>query len=188
MTRCRSTLRDLYRSLIRVPAVGRWAAGFALPVIVGVPSLAIGCSPGETACLVLVALLAVVTVTDLLWRRIFNWLVGPALLAALGLAAAGGTLPAALLGASSCFAAMLSLYVLFGGGEGDVKLFAVVGAALGVHAGIEVLLGGHLLAAGVAILIVLARLARRRTGSLLAGHLPMAPFFALAAALVAVTN
>jgi Flp pilus assembly protein protease CpaA len=80
------------------------------------------------------------------------------------------------------FGLMLMLYVTFRGGEGDVKLVAVLGAVIGPWHGVEAAVAGYLFAAAVASVLVVYRLARRAfaggSAPLFAGTLPMAPFFA----------
>jgi prepilin peptidase CpaA len=73
-------------------------------------------------------------VTDLKWRRIPNWLTLPAL--PVGLIAQtvyGEGFWQGLLGALGGFAALFVLFAIGAGGAGDVKLFTVVGAFVGIH-------------------------------------------------------
>ncbi|AEI41598.1 A24 family peptidase [Paenibacillus mucilaginosus] len=83
---------------------------------------------------VLLVILAVCTVTDIRTRKIYNKVIGPGLLAALGLQAAEGGW-SGVLGAGIGFAAGLGIllipYILGGMGAGDVKLLALVGAFKG---------------------------------------------------------
>jgi len=192
-------LVQAYRRLLGVP--------FAQRVMIGVlgPVLACGVcvvANQPPAAGLLVWLLGVSVVSDLLWRRIFNWITGPALLAVAVGQLVGLLRPdfvnrvalpdweTSLAGFGVCFGLMLFLWFAFQGGEGDVKLIAVLGAVLGPRDGIEVAVAGYLLAAVVALGILGVRLVRRAVGRsdpgrpFAAGTLPMAPFFALAALLI----
>ena len=183
-------LRRRYRQFVSLPAGARWGGGFvgalAAAAVAGVAQL-------PPAAGLLAWLLAVATVTDLMWRRIFNCLLGPALAAVAVLHAAGALglhtgLPApapSAAGLGLCFALMLVLHLTFRGGEGDVKMVAVLGAVLGWWHGVEAAMIGYLLAAAVAVVLVVARLAHRAAARApggphpaLGGTLPMAPFFA----------
>jgi Flp pilus assembly protein protease CpaA len=118
---------------------------------------------GTLSGFVLLAVLVVSALTDLRDNKIYNWAtytafvwavainftatllasgegtsvlvfqpaehVGPAMLGGIGLAQC-------LVGAAVCFAITFVAYDLSGGGAGDVKLAAVIGALLGVHDGI----------------------------------------------------
>ena len=83
---------------------------------------------------VLFAILTVSVVTDLLWRRVPNWLTLPALL--LGFAfqifmhGSAGALTS-LAGAATGFLLLIGFYSLGGMGAGDVKLLTAVGAWIG---------------------------------------------------------
>lgn len=108
--------------------------------------------------LVLVLVLGVAAVTDTLWKRIPNWASYPAFLWAMacgwavttsaGVPNRFGTLGfgQALSGFVVCFAVMLIVYACRGGGAGDVKLAAVVGALVGAEAGIVALVWCYVLA------------------------------------------
>src|SRR5262249_45056480 len=136
---------------------------------------------GTWAGLVLALLVAACACTDLAWRKIPNWATYPALLwavllnafAALAPGVAGApawpgvdpTLHGAgapgllghvglgwcLLGAVACFVVMFFIYRLAGGGAGDVKLAAALGALLGLEGGLTALVFTYI-AAGVAAL------------------------------------
>jgi prepilin peptidase CpaA len=67
-------------------------------------------------------------------RRIPNWLTLPALPLAITLQAiVGDGLVEALLGAAAAFVPFFLLFALGARGAGDVKLFTVVGAFVGIH-------------------------------------------------------
>lgn len=194
----RPQLARLYRRLLGAPVSHRVAVGLIGPLAAAGVCLVAKLPP---AAGLLVWLLGVSAVSDLLWRRIFNWVTGPALLAVavvqlVGLIApdvpARAALPpwpTSLAGFGLCLGLMLFLWLAFRGGEGDVKLIAVLGAVLGPHGGVEAAVGGYLLAAVVALGILGFRLVRRittgrrPTGQFAAGTLPMAPFFAAAVVL-----
>lgn len=125
---------------------------------------------GTLRVLLLALLLGSATVTDLLWRRIFNWTTYTAcawvvLLEAVvtllqlggaeqsggfstGLVSVLGMLPwrDSLAGFVAGFAILFVLYNVFGGGAGDLKLAAVLGALLGAKPILEVLIYAYLLA------------------------------------------
>lgn len=185
----RARARGWYRACRAVPTA-RVALAVALVPLLPVLGVALGGGRLGTAQGVLLALcLGTATATDLLWRRIFNWLVVGALgwVLALHLVAPAGAawvgLPTAagsLAGGAGCFGAMLLLYLAFRGGEGDVKLMAAVGALVGPWHGLEALMFGYLLAAGAATVVLGCRATGRgRT----VRALPMAPFFAAGTAL-----
>ncbi|MBI3469736.1 MAG: prepilin peptidase [Candidatus Solibacter usitatus] len=80
------------------------------------------------------AVLLTAAATDLRWRRIPNWLTLPALPVGLTAQAMFGEgFWQGLLGALAGFAALFLVFAAGGGGAGDVKLFAVVGAFVGVR-------------------------------------------------------
>lgn len=161
----RLALRRWYRAVCGVPF--RWQALAA----VAVPGLAAVASPAP-AHAVLAVVLGVAAATDLLWKRIPNVLpaAGVGWAVALSLLAPTGPAPADVAaGLFACFGLMLALYLVFRGGEGDVKLMAAVGALAGPWHGVEAVLFGYMLAAVVALPLLAA--GRR-------GTLPMAPFFA----------
>lgn len=125
---------------------------------------------------IVLGLLAVATVTDVLWRKIYNWTCYPGIV--IGLALSGiatatgcdvaqgnawqrnfwGVVPIAdsLAGVLACGLAMLACYVFFAGavGGGDVKLIAMIGAFLGTSLGLEAMLWTFVLG-GVQALVTL---------------------------------
>jgi Flp pilus assembly protein protease CpaA len=95
---------------------------------------------------------------DVRTRRIPNALTGPALLAALGVAAWEGALPAAILGAAACLAvgSAIAFAARGGFGGGDVKLMTCAGAIVGITTVPGFLfwmsIAGGLLAGGIVLL------------------------------------
>ncbi len=140
----------------------------------------LGLTAQGAARLPVVAVLAAAAVWDLRSRRIPDWLTLPGLAWAL----AASLFPAtwrpgdAALGTVVCGGMMLLLACLSRGaiGGGDTKLAAVIGAALGAHTGLGVLVIAHLSAALVALPLVL----RRRSPI---ADMPLGPFLALSAIL-----
>jgi len=100
------------------------------------------------ALAVLLTLLAVATWTDIARHEIYNWNTYSGMLAGLLLNAGGlGVFPAGIEGATesaigffACGFIMLTAFVFFDLGGGDVKLIAIIGAFLGLERGIEALL------------------------------------------------
>jgi Flp pilus assembly protein protease CpaA len=193
-----ATLRRAYRRLLAVPARTRVAIGFAGPLVAvagcAAFSAAFPASPVRPTPVagLLAWTLAAAVASDLVWRRIFNWVLGPALVwvgllhaaRAAGLSTGLPPFDESAAGLGICFGLMLALYLTFRGGEGDVKLVPVLGAMVGWWHGVEAAVVGYLAAAAVAGLIVVVRFAGRTVDTpttrkpLFAGHLPMAPFFA----------
>jgi len=100
----------------------------------------------------LLAVLLISSVTDLVWHRIPNTLLLPALVLALALHASGDGLDGMLAAGAGLVVGLgflMPLYALGGMGGGDVKLLGVVGAFLGPWgafvAGIATLIVGALL-------------------------------------------
>ncbi|MDP6468375.1 MAG: A24 family peptidase [Pirellulaceae bacterium] len=120
--------------------------------------------------------LLVATYTDVRWRKIYNWTTYSGILLAIALSLAcslfaqttglnsldvwGAVAPSdSLVGMSACGGMMLVCYVFFPGGigGGDIKLLAMVGAFLGVMAGLEVMLWTFVLAACMALIVLVWR-------------------------------
>jgi len=99
----------------------------------------------------------VAAITDLQSRRIPNWLTLPALPAGLlAQTVYGDGFWQSLLGALGGFAALFAMFAVGAGGAGDVKLFTVVGAFVGIRnlAPVSVLVA---LIGGVAAVVVSLR-------------------------------
>jgi prepilin peptidase CpaA len=78
-------------------------------------------------------IVSVAAVTDLKWRRIPNWLTLPALpMGVIAQSVYGDGFWQGLAGACIGLLALLPLFLVGAGGAGDVKLFAVVGAFVGI--------------------------------------------------------
>ena len=126
--------------------------------------------------LLLFGFLLVATYTDVRWRKIYNWTTYPGILLAITLSLTcslfapttaadsldvWGVAPPSdsLVGLLACGGLMLVCYVFFPGGVGggDVKLLAMVGAFLGVMAGLEVMLWTFVLAACMALIVLVWR-------------------------------
>jgi Flp pilus assembly protein protease CpaA len=132
---------------------------------------------GTLAGFVMLATVITSAITDIKYQRIYNWTTYSALLWALAINIFATTsarleesaLPSlepanvvgppmlggigigeCLAGAGLCFIVTLFGYDLSGGGAGDVKLATVIGALLGLHAGIFAIAYSYLVA-GVAI-------------------------------------
>ncbi len=160
-----------------------WAAALALPLVAG-PIWCLAWSwqghrLGTLAGLVLLAVLATCTVTDVQRHRIYNWATYSAFLWALlinivatawpsgdkmlasvssGAAAVGPKMLGgvginqSLAGGALCFLITLAGYRMSGRGAGDVKLAAALGALLGVHHGVFAVAYSYIVAA-VAIIV-----------------------------------
>ena len=128
----------------------------------------------------LLGFLVTATFTDLRRRKIFNWTTYPGILTAIlasALATAFGvddvqgtdaarrfwglvSFQDALVGLFACGAILIVCYVFFPGGVGggDVKLIAMIGAYLGLHAGLEALLWTFILGGCQALITLVWRL------------------------------
>jgi Flp pilus assembly protein protease CpaA len=158
-----------------------WLAAWLTPIALAPVAYAIGHSqanlrPTTLIGLLLLTTVAVSAITDLRWRKIYNWATYPAVLWALvinvaatiispsdGLSAfafeqASPVGPAwlgavgiwqSLSGALLCFCVLFVAFNLAGGGAGDVKIATVCGACLGMREGLLALAFCYL-AAGAA--------------------------------------
>src|SRR5690606_17224671 len=111
------------------------------------------------ALALLFAVLAVASAVDLRERRIPNALTYPGIVVALVLAASGGEIMPALGGLLLAGGGMALFWIAGRGqlGLGDVKLSALVGAALGIQATPAYLLAGGGIGAVVAAAVLLVR-------------------------------
>jgi prepilin peptidase CpaA len=143
------------------PAPRPWGLAFLAPLVLGAPLALLGLVP--VSVVVVVLLLAVSVVTDLMWRRIYNWTTYTAVVWGVGLAVAATLFPdhAALFtplslvdsvsGLLLAFAISFLAYLIFRGGAGDVKLVAALGALLGPSLVLAVLFYGYIFAGAFAI-------------------------------------
>jgi prepilin peptidase CpaA len=118
--------------------------------------------------------------TDLRSRRIPNWITIPGLVLGIGLNSAASGWPgtkSALLGAVLGFGLLLPFALIRGIGMGDLKLVTALGAFLGPHALISVLIGTIFLN-GLIALIMIARQHRIRQTLQNLGHM-LGSFFSL---------
>ena len=139
---------------------------------------------GSVSEAILALLLTVAVITDITWRRIPNWATYPAFAWALGInavawlagqeawgAVSGGYLGTVGLGESLTggFGLLLMMFFVFsitGGGAGDVKLVACLGALLGWQTGMEAVLYAYIIGGAVSISVALIALG---PGALLEG-------------------
>jgi leader peptidase (prepilin peptidase) / N-methyltransferase len=169
-----SLASPLARAALRQPGVLPWTVAFAAVFS------AVAVYRGGASALVLVPLLvalAVVVVVDLRSKLVPDVVTLPALIYALAAAAVTGRppLPDAVLGAVAGGGLLLVVAVVSRGGVGggDVKLMAVIGAALGWKAGLLVLAASQVIGALLVLALLIARRAWPRRmplpiGSLLA--------------------
>jgi leader peptidase (prepilin peptidase)/N-methyltransferase len=142
------------------------------------------CFRGETPLAILYLTMSLCAVTDVRRGLIPDLVVVVALVSIGASTYVRGDVDACLIGAAAAFAAMAVIFVAARGamGAGDVKLAAVLGAALGWETGLIALatafIAGGLVAVG---LLVLRRIRRDQA-------LPFAPFMALGAIVAFVTG
>ena len=172
-------------AIVASPRLVLAAAVLAIGIDVAI-TLGLGWSPALPAYLLFGVAAAIVTVTDLVERRIPNRVVGPAAgtLSLLGLAAGVSGDPWPLARAAVAMVALAGFYVLLslafpgGMGMGDAKWAGVVGLVLG-YLGWAAVADATLLGFWAAALFVLARrLAAPRLGR---ATVPMAPFMVVGA-------
>lgn len=116
----------------------------------------------------LAALVVTAGIYDVLWRRIPNWLVAPALALGLGLNALLGAdyapgFQQAIAGVGLAFLIYFPLYLLGGMGAGDVKLMAAVAAITGWKNWLLIFIFSGILGGLIALGIVLTKGRLRRT-------------------------
>jgi len=111
---------------------------------------------------VLACLLVVCSYTDMRWRLIKNWATYTAVAVAFLINAASLAIPyefdalgavgfGSFAGFACCFAFMMLTFVTGGGGAGDVKLAAAIGALLGLQLGISTLCFTYIIAGSLAL-------------------------------------
>lgn len=101
--------------------------------------------------LCLLLLVSVAAVTDLLSRRIPNWLIVGALIASLFLQVTGHAVADWAGGLLVGFALFLPGYVFRQMGAGDVKLMGAIGAFFGVAGAFKVVLAAYIMGGGFAL-------------------------------------
>ncbi|MGH9673596.1 MAG: A24 family peptidase [Bryobacteraceae bacterium] len=94
-------------------------------------------------------------VWDVRFRKIPNWLTIPALLAAIALHLASGTLSPSLYGLALALGLGLPLFALRGLGGGDVKLMAAAGAIVGWPGFVALFAIQAVLGGGAAVVLLL---------------------------------
>jgi prepilin peptidase CpaA len=129
------------------------------------------------ATVLLLALVAIASITDLLWHKIYNWTTYSGIVAAFATSTAGWALLASgrvtekflrerlgwisprecLLGLLVCGAVMVLCFAVFEVGGGDVKLIAMLGAVLGPEEGIEAMLWTFVLGGCMALVVLIWR-------------------------------
>ena len=196
-------------------------AAFALLFHAGITPDGLGAAKVAAGLMILVS-----AATDFKWCRIFNWTTYLAFGWAVVLGSAAelygdtpvyygnevvpltqalGTegLGQVIFGFAACFAAMFTLFAVFGGGAGDVKFIAALGALGGWEAGLYTWAYGCLAAAVFTLGVVLVRIGPKRilaeiffklgliklsflfggpsgeTKKLFRRRIPMGPFFAI---------
>jgi len=142
------------------------------------------------ATLLLLALLAVATATDVRRHKIYNWTTYPGILAAWGGNAVGELLAAANIadadtleslgwiglgpsfaGFLVCGLVLLVGFVLFKVGGGDVKLMTMMGAFLGIGPGIKAMLWTFVLGGCVGVIALVWRVGPLRLVGAALAHL-----------------
>ena len=132
----------------------------------------------EWTIVVLLVFVGIAAVTDTVQQKIYNWTTYPGILAGLLLKTfhfdtAGPHfdstgLSDGLLGLSSCGGIMLACFLLSDMGGGDVKLLAMVGAFLGLQAGLTALLWTMVLGGVLGLSVVIWKVG---AGKILTGTL-----------------
>ncbi len=117
------------------------------------------------ATVALLVLMLSATITDIRWQKIYNSTTYSGMVAAFalaGLASISGEevfsqikIGDSLLGWLACGLLMLVCFVMFRVGGGDVKLLAMMGAFLGVEAGLQALLWTFVLGAAMVVVILI---------------------------------
>lgn len=160
------------------PVRVRFFVAGCIPLLMALAGWRFGLGQAVAVSALIVALL-ICTVTDLLRYRVPNAVTYPGILLALVAAATmpGADLSNALIAAVAGGGAFLLMSILTRGGMGlgDVKLAALIGAALGLPAGYQALFIG-VFAAGVILIALLAIGVVGRKQAV-----PYAPFLAMAA-------
>jgi prepilin signal peptidase PulO-like enzyme (type II secretory pathway) len=151
--------------------------GDSVPLAIGAITAAFCAVRGAPLEAVLCFAMALCVITDLREGLIPDLVVGVAL-ALIGAAAfEGGDLRACLIGGTTSFSAMTAIFVVSRGamGAGDVKLAAVVGAALGAGPALVAIALAFVVGAATAIgLLASGRIRRGET-------MPFAPFLTVGA-------
>ena len=123
-------------------------------------------------------ILLLVSISDILWRRVPNFVIYPAILLALTHVIWNGWLGSALLGGLVGSIAFLVPVLIYGpnrSGMGDVKLALLIGMVLGFP-GVVIAIGGGFILAGVVVAmgVIIGRLNRHSV-------IPFGPFLATGA-------
>lgn len=175
----RTNLRHAYRLACVHRAWITRCYAITLALSVGMTALA-GEKVGPT---ILSMCLTLSVITDLLWKRILNGVIGTSLVVTLFAGAIGlNGLPSflsMLTGCGACFGVMFALHLVCRGGAGDVKMMAVVGALLGWQTGLTSVMLGYLIAAVAAAILLVGRAIGATSGPFAVRTMPMAPFIAL---------
>lgn len=135
----------------------------------------------------ILTILLIACVTDLRWRKIYNWLTLPSLVIL-------ALMHPLFAGADQLLAGMVGSFVLFGIsfglsfiirgsiGGGDMKLNACIGMAVGSITGLKIVMLTFILAAIISIPYILVKKFKTDRETLLA--IPMAPFSLAATVIV----